>query len=115
MIDKRDLDENIAELEGARDHSPQMCQRLANLYIIREKLFEQSATPDYGYSLAAAPAPIKVAEPEPLDEYGDSEFLLAIRGKVPADAWRIVDDLMDTLKAVNPRAYDSVMRKIKAL
>ena len=112
MIDKRDLEENIAELEGARDHSPQMCQRLANLYTIRRELFgepEQST----GYSLASAPMPI--AEPEPLDDYGDSEFLVAIRGKVPADAWGIVDELMDTLKAVNPRVYDSVMRKIRAL
>ena len=112
MIDKRDLEENIAELEGARDHSPQMCQRLANLYTIRRELFgePEQAT---GYSFASTPAP--VSEPEPLDDYGDSDFLIAIRGKVPADAWHVVDDLMDTLKAVNPRVYDSVMRKIRAL
>lgn len=113
MIDKRDLDENIAELEGARNHSPQMCQRLANLYIIRQNLFNEGAPMDYGYSLASAPSP--VSDPEPLDDYGDSEFLIAIRGKVPADAWHVVDDLMDTLKAVNPRVYDSVMRKMRAL
>lgn len=112
MIDKRDLEENIAELEGARDHSPQMCQRLASLYTIRRELFGE-AEQTSGYSFASMPAP--VSEPEPLDDYGDSDFLIAIRGKVPADAWHVVDDLMDTLKAVNPRVYDSVMRKMRAL
>lgn len=66
-----------------------------------------------GYSLASMPAP--VYEPKPLEDYGDSDFLIAVRGKVPADAWHVVDDLMDTLKAVNPRVYDSVMRKMRAL
>ncbi len=111
MIDKKDLDENIAELEGARNHSPQMCAQLANLYTIRDKLYGEKPTMDYRYSLAAAP----VAEPEPLDDYRDSEFLIAVRGKMPARAWKVVDELMDTLKAVNPRVYDSVMRKMQAL
>ncbi len=111
MIYKKDLDENIAELESARNHTPQMCARLANLYIIRDKLFGEKPSADCGYSLAAAPVP----ELEPLDEYGDSEFLIAIQGKMPASAWKVVDELMDTLKAVNPRVYDSVMRKMRAL
>lgn len=111
MIDKRELEGAIAELENARDHSPQMCQRLADLYIIREKLFEPSAKTDYGYSLAAAPMP----EPESLESYGDSEFLIAIQGKTPASAWTVMDELMDTLKAVNPRVYKKVLSKIRAL
>lgn len=111
MIDKKDLDENIAELECARNHSPQMCARLADLYTIRYNLYGEKPTMDYRYSLAAAP----VTEPEPLGEYGDSEFLISVRGKMPASAWKVVDELMDTLKAVNPRVYDSVMRKMRAL
>lgn len=111
MINKQDLNETIAELENARDHSPQMCQRLADLYIIREKLFDESATHDYGYSKAAEP----MHEIEPLVDYGDSDFLIAIRGKLPKNAWLVIDELMDTLRVVNPRVYDSVMRKIRAL
>ena len=48
-------------------------------------------------------------------EYGDTDFLRAVAGKNPAKAWAVVDELMDTLRIVNERVYNSVMRKIQAL
>lgn len=44
--------------------------------------------------------------------HGDSDFLRAVSGKDSAAAWDVMDELMDTLKVVNGKAYDSVMRKI---
>ncbi len=54
-------------------------------------------------------------EPAPLDRCGDSDFLRAVQGKDTASAWGVMDNLMDTLKVVNQRVYESVMRKIRAL
>ncbi|WP_279280006.1 hypothetical protein [Pseudoflavonifractor sp. 524-17] len=39
-----------------------------------------------------------------LDQYGDSDFLRAVSGKPPSKAWMVMDELMDTLRVVNPRA-----------
>lgn len=50
-----------------------------------------------------------------LGQYGDSDFLQAVAGKDPAATWAVMDELMETLQVVNPRAYDSVLRKINRL
>lgn len=49
---------------------------------------------------------------ERLDLYGSSDFLQAVAGKDPATAWSVMDELMETLRVVNARAYESVMRKL---
>lgn len=49
------------------------------------------------------------------DMYGDSDFLKAVFGKKASSAWTVMDELMDTLHVVNPKVYESVMRKIKEL
>lgn len=60
------------------------------------------------YSYASAPSAV-------LDNYGQSEFLTAIEGK-PADAvMRIMDELMDSMQVLQPRIYDSVIRKVSSL
>ena len=50
-----------------------------------------------------------------MEEYGGSEFLQALTGKPQRAVWVVMDELMDTLGVVNPRAYDGVMRKIGRL
>ena len=50
-----------------------------------------------------------------MEEYGGSEFLQALTGKPQRAVWVVMDELMDTLRVVNPRAYDGVMRKIGRL
>ena len=54
----------------------------------------------------------EAAAPKPLGQYGDSDFLLAVAGKPPESAWAVMDELMETLRVVNGRAYQSVMRKL---
>lgn len=49
---------------------------------------------------------------ETLGLYGESDFLRAVAGIPASDAWAVMDELMDTLQVVNPRTYDSVMRKL---
>ena len=43
---------------------------------------------------------------------GNSEFSQAISGRKSAEMWAVMGELMDTLQAINPRLFNSVLRKI---
>ena len=45
---------------------------------------------------------------------GNSEFFQAISGRKSAEMWAMMGELMDTLQAINPRLYNSVLRKINS-
>ena len=42
----------------------------------------------------------------------NSEFFQAISGRKSAEMWAVMGELMDALQAINPRLYNSVLRKI---
>lgn len=113
MLNKQEIDEAIAELEHQRNHKPNELAYLSALYAVRDHAFHtpDTTTYDVGYSRAAEP----VNSSETLGRYGDSDFMLAIVGKAPADVWKIVDKHMDNLQIVNPRMYESVIRKMRQL
>lgn len=52
------------------------------------------------------------AAPAPVEVFGDSDFLRAVSAVEPSVAWAVMDELMDSLKVVNERVYNSVMRKL---
>ena len=108
MLDAREIDSEIAKWEALESSYPNYA-KLADLYVIRREMQKQdSPESDYSREYSAA-------GPQPLKSYGDSEFLQAVAGKDPAAVWEIMDDLMDTLRVVNPRVYDRIMGKIKSL
>ena len=120
MITEQALQEAIAECQGTRDPNRETCMMLAAFYTIQDHLYPTDHFPDSGkmvdpaYSFAAPPETMQITEgPETVGEYGESDFLRAVAGKDPAAMWKIMDDLMDTLKMVNERSYNSVMRKIR--
>ena len=45
---------------------------------------------------------------------GNSEFFQAISGRKSAEMWAVMGELMDTLQAINPRLYNSALRKINS-
>lgn len=53
------------------------------------------------------------AAPASVEVHGNSDFLRAVSSVEPSEAWAVVDELMDSLKVVNKRVYNSVMRKMK--
>lgn len=112
MLDEAEIRKEIARLEYEESSYPNYA-KLANLYVIRDKMQGSENTRDkfVGY-YSGATAPV-TAEPATVGEYGDSEFLLAVAGKDPAKAWTVIDELMDTLAMVNSKVYNSVMQKIK--
>ena len=115
MLDKAEIRKEIARLEYEESSYPNYA-KLADLYVIRDKMQEEERDDGGRYAgyYSGAPAPV-TAEPATVGEYGDSEFLLAVAGKDPAKAWTIVDELMDTLSLVNRKVYDSMLRKIKSM
>lgn len=105
----KEIEWAISELEN-EESSFSNYAKLAALYAVRDKMMPSTSRGyEAEYSMAAGPAP------ERIERYGDTEFLQAIAGKDMYDVVRVMDELMETLKAVNERAYTSVMRKIRAL
>ena len=110
LITKHDLDEAIAECQGQRNPNANTCIKLASFYIIRRELFEeekednQFSQPMFSYSSG-----------EHIGKYGDSEFLEVVEGKPTENVMMIMDELMDSMKVLQPRIYDSVMRKVSGL
>lgn len=111
MIDERELKAWIARLE-CDESSWKNYEKLAALYIIQNRLQkDDSAALPSMYSMAAAPDPVEST----VGDYGDSDFLQAVKGTDPQKAWEIMDDLMDALLMVNRKSYDNVMRKLRRL
>ena len=102
MVDENEVKRWIARLE-TEESSWTNYERLAVLYAIRD---QQSGSRERALPMeySAAPAPVEV--------YGDSDFLRAVADVPPDKAWEIMDELMDSLKIVNERVYNSVMRKL---
>lgn len=105
----KEIEWAISELEQ-EESSEKRYQLLAALYTCRSELLGPSA-PQPQIAAYSEAAPIH----ETLGRYGGSDFLQAVSGKDPAAAWAVMDELMDTLRVVNPRAYDSVLRKLGRL
>jgi hypothetical protein len=97
LISKEELDRTILELE-AKDTTFANCERLCWLYTVRDHLTGQ-----------------QTAQPTPLDISGDSEFLQAVNGKDSVQVWKVMDELLDTLKVTNVRLHDAVIRKINQI
>lgn len=111
MITKHDLEEAIAECQGQRNPNANTCLKLAAFYTIRNELFgEEKDAERQMYSYAPAPEPSKT-----VGNYGDSEFLEAVEGKPIDSVMLVMDELMDSMKVLQPRIYDSVMRKVISL
>ena len=126
MIDPQELSDAIAEIEASRNQRPSACLRLASLYTIRDHLedpqkpgkiaLETFSRPEgYTYIPYAQSAGNGVKMPAvsvPAEMREESEFLQAVDGKAAEDVWRILDDLLDTLRVTGPRAYATVLRRL---
>lgn len=114
MLDIREIEYWISRYEKEANELND-CVTLSALYSIRDKLSGVQAAQFLPQPAIAAYSGEAAPVSKALDQYGDSDFLRAAAGKDPAAAWAVMDELMDTLRVVNPRAYDSVMRKLERL
>ncbi len=102
---------NIKEIDWAisellqQESSFRTYSRLADLYAVRDRLREgQNA------NMENEPTAQPIS-----DRSGTSEFLQAVSEKDQEKVLLIMDELMETLRVVNPRVYDSVLHKIARL
>ncbi len=110
LITKQDLLEAIAECQGTRSPNANTAVKLAAFYTILDHIEDegqnnQSSNSTFaGYSFAADSGSVTYD--------GESDFAKAINGKRQSDVFPVLDELMDTIKAVNERLYNGVLRKL---
>jgi len=115
------IQKTIEKLESGQTTDASV-QELALLYIVRDGLQRKISLIEHKETKAAE----KKAEQHEVKERSmprysyasngpKSEFLKAVSEKEPQDAWKVMDSLMESLKAVNPRIYESYFQKIKTL
>lgn len=110
MITEKDLQEAIAECEGQRNPNANTCIKLAAYHVLLDHLHKDTVnvTPqsfiDIGNSYSSGP--------DVIDYTGNSEFSELVHGMDQYKVMSIMDELMTTLQVLNPRLYNSVLRKI---
>jgi len=94
MLDE--INREIIKLE-AQPASFSTIEKLAMLYVVRDHLAPPEA-------------------PEPVIEIildGDSEFLKIFRKKDFSQAMLILNDMMDTIKSIHPKLYNTVLERLR--
>ena len=107
LIREQELLDAIAECQGERNPDARTCRNLAAFYTILDHMQDKEDTSniDGGYSYAL--------EPKPEIEYqSDSEFYQCVSDMDINDIIALFDEVMETLQIVNPRLYQSVIRKV---
>lgn len=107
MISERDLEEAIAECIGQRNPTASTAVKLAAFYTIRREMYGKQEEPATGYSFASQPENYSTVEIN-----GDSDFARTIRGRRQEDVWPVVDELVQTVRAIYPRLYAAMMREL---
>ena len=104
MITKKDLEAAIAECQGKKNPDAKTCIMLAAFYTIRREMFGEEKYVEHSY----APAPVR----KMIEIESESEFARAIDGRDQSDIMPVLDELMDTIRIIQPRLYDAVMMKL---
>lgn len=109
MITEKDLLEAIAECQGQRNPNANTCIKLAAYYTILEHVKGEDEP-------KAEPLPMYSFDP-PKEEryYSESEFGDIVSRHETVDVLKVVDELMETLRVMQPRLYDAFIRKLTAL
>ena len=89
MITEHDLQEAIAECEGQRNPPAEKEEEVVH--------------PQYSYAMST-----EMKEPK-------TEFMQMIDGMNPSDYLDVMDELMNTVKALIPKLYDGVMRRLSEI
>ena len=95
------INDEIETLER-KEITYEIARKLACLYCVRDHM----ATGEVREVVSVA------EEDETLPQETGSEFLQAVAGKKASDIMPIMDELMNSINVLQPRIYDSIMRKI---
>ena len=102
MLSKNQLLDAIDDLESSTS-TFQDCEKLATFYMLYDHLYGDKR-----------PIPtVETIREIIIDEHGGSDFLMAVAGKDAVTVWNVLDELMDTVRAFQPRLYDATLSKLK--
>ena len=111
MITERDLDEAIAECKGKRNPTASDCIKLSAFLQLKERMYPEKAEnptfPQQSYSYSAGNDVAQFTS--------DSEFGKLINGLETNQILPLIDDLVETIRIINPKLYNAFIGKIKAL
>lgn len=100
MFSKTQLLDAIEELESSCN-TYQDCEKLATFYILLNHAYGSEPMPS-----------VETIRETIIDNYEGSDFLRAIGGKDADAVWHIMDEVMDTIRAFQPRLYDATLQKL---
>ena len=100
MIKEEELREAIAECQGQRNPNANTCMKLASYLTILDHMTEPTYTEKPSYSFAAPPFT------------SDTEFGRKVQDKDVNEVLSVMDELMETLRILNPRLYDGVLSRL---
>lgn len=104
MITLREVLQSLDELEEL-PHNWDTAQKLAVMLVLQDYLAPKPEPEETAVS--------RDAESEPPAIPADSEFLELALGGDPVRVWAVLDELMSTLEAMQPRIYAGVMRRLR--
>lgn len=98
MINLNEIEREIKNLEkGKTDYNT--CQKLAILYVVKDHL---------GGSKDPEITPVYSQKSQP-----DSEFLAVSFEKDPYEVLKVLDEHMDCIRALYPKEYEILMKRIR--
>lgn len=97
MLTKRELLNAIKELEDSAT-SYEKCKKLVTFYTLYDYMYGEPKTEPKVEQVVGA--------------YGESEFMNVIKGMPCNKVWEVMDELMSTLKVLNPNLYEGVLVKL---
>lgn len=112
MITEQDLKQAIAECQGEKHPNANTCIKLSAYLTIYEHLYHKSTNIQEDIKPPQIEANTREIKDNLIGEYGESEFYQTIKGKHAADVWAVMDELMETIKLMNPRLYDGVLHQL---
>lgn len=102
MFSKNEILDAIDELEMS-PATYQNAEKLATFYSLYDHLYIQKEPMNR----------IESVREVIIDRYGDSEFMRAIEGKDAEKEWLIMEELMETIRLLQPRLYQATLDKLK--
>ena len=102
MFSKNELLDAIDDLEMA-PATYQNAEKLATFYTLYDHLYVREVPKNL----------VEMTREVTIDRYGDTEFLKAIDGMNAEKAWKIIDELMSTLMALQRKLYDATIDRLK--
>lgn len=101
MFSKSELLDAIEELEMS-PATYQNAEKLATFYTLYDHLYVRKEPVSR----------IESINEIIVDDYGDSEFLQAVMGRKADRLWMVMDEMMETVKVLQPKLYQAVIDKI---